>query len=135
MSCNQALAYFTQCNGNNQIYMGTYWSRTITVSVDGQLRIYNDITLDGCIEVRDSEGAQLQIELTEQVADTTTGIYKVPPVLPATDITEWKLSFDVATTTNITPGLYDFTVFGTPLDGKKYVELKGSIEFVSTEDC
>lgn len=135
MSCNISQALFTQNNGNNQIYMGTYWSRTISVAVDGQDRIYNDITLAGCIEVRDLEGALLQIQLTEQVDDTTTGIFKVPAVLPATDITSWKLSFDVVTTTNITPGLYDFTVFGTPLDGKKYVELIGVIEFTETEEC
>ena len=132
---NTDQALFTKNNGNNQIYMGTYWSRTVSVAVDGQARIYNDITLDGCIEVRDSDGAELHIPLTEQVDDTTTGIYKVPAVLPETEIKAWKLSFTVATTEDITPGLYNFTIFGTPVDGKKYVELIGVIEFIETEDC
>lgn len=135
MSCNTNQALFTENNGNNQIYINTYWSRTVSVTVDSQSRIYDSITLSGCIEVKDSEGEILQIPLTEQVDDTTTGIYKVPAVLPETEITSWKFSFDVATTLNITPGLYNFTVFGTPLDDKKYVELIGIIEFSETEDC
>lgn len=135
MSCSLNQAYFTQNNGNNQIYLGVYWSRTISVTVDSQSRVYDDITLDGCVSVKDSEGQPLEIMLTEQVDDSTTGIYKIPAVLPETEITQWKLSFDVATTTNITPGLYNFTIFGTPLDGKKYVELIGIIEFIDTEDC
>ena len=135
MSCSLNQAYFTQNNGNNQIYLGVYWSRTISVTVDSQSRVYDDITLDGCVSVKDSEGQPLEIMLTEQVDDSTTGIYKIPAVLPETEITQWKLSFDVATTTNITPGLYNFTIFGTPLDGKKYVELIGIIEFIDSEDC
>ena len=135
MSCSLNQAYFTQNNGNNQIYLGVYWSRTISVTVDSQSRVYDDITLDGCVSVKDSEGQPLEIMLTEQVDDSTTGIYKIPAVLPETEITQWKFSFDVATTTNITPGLYNFTIFGTPLDGKKYVELIGIIEFIDTEDC
>jgi len=135
MSCNTGKALFTENNGNNQIYISTYWSRTISVTVDTQSRIYDDITLNGCVSVKNADGQDLEIPLTEQVDDTTTGIYKVPAVLPATDITSWKFTFNVATTTDITPGLYEFTVFGTPLDGKKYVELIGVIEFVETEDC
>ena len=135
MSCGTNQALFTQSNSNQQVYTGTYWSRTISITVDGQPRVYDDITLEGCVQVKDLDGASIDIQLTEQPDDSTTGIYKVPAVLPETDITQWKLSFDVATTTNVTPGIYNFTVFGTPLDGKKYVELKGVIEFISTEDC
>ena len=135
MSCSTGQALFTENNGNNHIPISTYWSRTVSVSVNGQSRIYNDITLSGCIEVKDANGAILDIPLTEQVNDSTTGIYKVPAVSPATDIISWKFSFDVATTTDITAGLYNFTVFGTPLDGKKYVELIGVIEFAETQDC
>ena len=135
MSCSTGQALFTENNGNNQVYMRSYWSTTVSVTVNGQSRIYNDITLSGCIEVKDANGAIVDIPLTEQVDDSTTGIYKVPAVLPATDITSWKFSFDVATTTDVTPGLYNFTIFGTPLDGKKYVELIGVVEFAETEDC
>jgi len=135
MSCEVTQAFFTKGNGNNQVYIGTEWARTMSVTIDGQSRVYDDITLAGTIYAQDEDGNPLEISLTEQVDTSTTGIYKVPAVSPAVDITEWTLTLIVADTSLVKPGIYSFVVYGTPLDGKKYVEINGCMEFSDPADC
>ena len=135
MSCTNSQALFTKGNKNQQVNIGAYWSRIISVTVDDVSRVYDDITLSGCISAKDLDGAALEIPIDEQGDDLTTGVYKIPAVLPATDITKWKFVISVATGETIKEGVYDFVIFGTPLDTKKYVELSGKIEFLNLEDC
>lgn len=127
MSCKIPEALFVQVNQNNHVPIGTYWTRTISVKVDGVARVYDSITLSGCIKAKDENNDLLEISLTEQVDDTTTGIVKSSE--------SWDLNLNVATTSSVKAGIYDFTVLGTPADGKTYVELTGKIQFLEIENC
>ena len=117
---------FTKSNCK-QIDIGNFWTVSIssTTTEDDVTtpEDYTNITLDGCVSSSPSN-----ISLTEQPSDNVTGLYKI-------DANNFSLNLDISTTTSVNSGSYPFAIYGTPIDGKRYTIISGTMQFNKAPNC